>query len=356
MIKRLEILSFLIFLNVFVTSCATFGGRTISSTNNHLEGAKYNLSQNNSALALESANQVILTSPNDFEAYYVAAQAYQQLNDVNNADANYSKSFELNKDLSNLYDFGLSYANFLCVYKLDYNTSYRVYNQSAILAVKNQSNGLMIANIYTSYAGCLSIQDRDDEAINNYILAMGYKEAPLEAYLGISKIYLKEHNYPSAYYYINLYRGTSSVDLLKVKIAALAGLLASNQNLPNYATLSETLLDYQHQLLKLKNSEVTQSPKPMAEKKTSSAPTAIAKAYDKGASKPAKVDNSIETTNESLLSARVRVINGRKSIVVEPQDTLYSLAKKNNTSLDSLIKINHIHNNQIKVGQTLYLQ
>jgi Tfp pilus assembly protein PilF len=197
MIRRSVILSFLIVLNLVVTSCSTLAGGAVNHTNAYLDGAKYNLSQNNSSLALESANQAILASPNDFEGYYVAAQAYQQLDDVNNADANYSKSFELNKDLTNLYDFGLSYANFLCVYKLDYNTSYRIYNQSAILAVKNQSSGLMIANIYTSYAGCLSIQDRDDEAISNYILAMGYKDAPVEAYLGISKVYLKEHNYPS---------------------------------------------------------------------------------------------------------------------------------------------------------------
>ncbi|MBX9598128.1 MAG: LysM peptidoglycan-binding domain-containing protein, partial [Burkholderiales bacterium] len=180
----------------------------------------------------------------------------------------------------------------------------------------------------------------------------------LNRFLGISKVYLKEHNYPSAYYYINLYQGTSSVDLLKVKIAALAGLLASNRNLPNYATLSETLLDYQHQLLKLSNSQVAQSPKPVAIKKVSIAPAASTKAYDnKRIDKQAKAsDNSAEITNESWLSLRVRVIKGRKSVVVEPQDTLYSLAKKSNTSLDSLIKINHIHNNQIKIGQTLYLQ
>lgn len=353
MTKGLKILSFLVGINI-ITACASFKN-SANSTNTYLDSAKYNLSQNNASLALESANQAILYEPNNFEGYYLAAQSYQQLNDVNNADLNYSKSFQINKDPTNLYDFGLAYANFLCFYKLDYNTSQGIYNQSAILAIKNQSNGLMIADIYTSYANCLSIQNRNDEAINNYVLAMGYKDAPLGAYVGISKIYLKEHNYPSAYYYINLYKGNNSVDLLRIKIAALAGLLSTNNKLSNFRELSETLLDYKRQLSQLNNTGTIQQPQISESSKISTAFKAETVNHDNESTNLIE-SNVSKMKSEAPLDARVKAINGRKYITVEPQDTLYSLAKKSKVSLERLIQINHIHNNQIKIGEKLFLQ
>ena len=42
-------------------------------------------------------------------------------------------------------------------------------------------------------------------------------------------------------------------------------------------------------------------------------------------------------------------------LIVKPGDTLYSLARKHRIPLDRLRSLNHLQDNQINVGQTLWL-
>lgn len=338
-----------------IVSCSTLSNKS-SSENDYLNSAKVNLSNHNARKALESANQAILLFPNHFDGYYLAAQSYQMLQDNTNASINYSKFYQLNKHLVNLDDYGLSYANFLCLVQVDYTRADYFYNQS-FLAIPKQST-LMLANVYTSYGDCLSQQNKYDEAINSYIAAMSQQDAPIGAYLGISRIYLKEHNYATAYYYSNLYSGEVTVDLLKIKVISLSELLASDQTLKDYDKLSDRLLVYQQQLLMLTSNAIKPAQQISSEPINDKAPSSLSssvKTYSPN--KVVRSSSKVITQRNSLPDRRIKVSKaGRRYIMVERKDTLYSLAKRSNIALSSLIQINKIQNNKIEIGELLYLE
>lgn len=86
-------------MGLIVVGCANFGdvGKDNSSS-------VYSTS-------LESANTMIKAQPNNYLGYYLAAQAYQQLNESLAINLNYQKALQLNnKDIN----VNLSYADYLC--------------------------------------------------------------------------------------------------------------------------------------------------------------------------------------------------------------------------------------------------
>ena len=73
--------------------------------------------------------------------------------------------------------------------------------------------------------------------------------------------------------------------------------------------------------------------------------------------KVVRSSSKVITQRNSLPDRRIKVSKaGRRYIMVERKDTLYSLAKRSNIALSSLIQINKIQNNKIEIGELLYLE
>lgn len=60
--------------------------------------------------------------------------------------------------------------------------------------------------------------------------------------------------------------------------------------------------------------------------------------------------------NNNMLSIGQKlIVKDNKHYVVKKGDTLYSIAKNNNTTVDDLIKKNNLNTTNLYIGQKLYL-
>lgn len=69
------------------------------------------------------------------------------------------------------------------------------------------------------------------------------------------------------------------------------------------------------------------------------------------------VDNlkSINNLNSNLIKINQELKIPNKTIIIKKGDTLYSIAKNNNTSVDKLMSINNLKNSNLAIGDVLYL-
>lgn len=63
----------------------------------------------------------------------------------------------------------------------------------------------------------------------------------------------------------------------------------------------------------------------------------------------------INNLNSNLIKINQELVIPNKTHVVVKGDTLYSIAKKNNTTVDELMKINNLKNSNLSIGDILYL-
>lgn len=92
-----------------------------------------------------------------------------------------------------------------------------------------------------------------------------------------------------------------------------------------------------------------------------SANTYVVKSGDTLYSIAKKFNVSVETLkeinnlNSNLIKINQELVIPNKTHVVVKGDTLYSLAKKNNTTVDKLMEINNLKNSNLSIGDILYL-
>lgn len=78
----------------------------------------------------------------------------------------------------------------------------------------------------------------------------------------------------------------------------------------------------------------------------------IAKKYNLTVDKLKEMNNK---KNNMLSIGEILVVASNKTITIKSGDTLYSLAKKYNTTVDEIKKLNNLNSNILTIGNTLYL-
>ena len=354
-----QFMHFFLISSVALTACATFG----KSEQTYLQSAKNNLAINNSQAALESANQAIKKNPQNYYAYYLAAQASQNLNQNNIAMQNYQQAMRLNKNESQLL---VSYANFLCAQQ-DYGKAEALYNSAYRLS---KESGTTATNLFISYGDCLLSQNKLDLAIDSYGKALANENAPISAYVGVTYAYLLEKNYASANYYASLYKQPANKDLLNLKIMALNGLLKSNTTLSNRQELQNQLNDL------IRQKTILDENPNLAQNKTSSMTSAINQEAALAASEPQQfaetttstianntTDSKVSAASTSQATSNTGTnngwikqdANGRNYIIVSQGDTLYNISKRANLSVQQIITLNKLKSKNVSLGSKIYL-
>ena len=64
---------------------------------------------------------------------------------------------------------------------------------------------------------------------------------------------------------------------------------------------------------------------------------------------------SINNLNSNLIKINQELLIPNKTIKIKKGDTLYSIAKNNNTTVDKLMEINNLKNSNLAIGDILYL-
>ena len=350
------------------------------STTDYINSAQTNLNNKQYTIALESANLAVKSDPKNYIGYYLQAQAYQQLQQLTQANKSYQQATNLNSNNGKLY---ADYATSLCAAQ-NYPLAMANYTTAAQIVVQNKQQP---TNIYTATGDCLISQNQSNNAIDYYIKALKDESAPLSAYLGISYAYVLEKNYDVAHYYISLYTGTDNIQSLQMKIMVLNGMLESNQKLSNRAQLQKSLSHYQAQLQQLLPSSKTTTISGVIDNNDTisiknnltSASTATTKVTPPVSSKLIKVKTTAAAdslTKPPIITAPVaknskelaelksypelqprikKAPDGHKYIIVSKGDTLYNLALRSNTSQEQLIKINKLTKKEVELGRKLYL-
>lgn len=359
--------SIILFLSaILITSCAMFGNNSQPITQ-YINSAKYNLANQQASIALESSIRAIKLDHNNAEAYYLAAQAYQQLKDSNNANINYQSALKLNNKSESML---VSYANFLCAAQ-NYPQAQGLYNRALNNALQTHTTPTAI---YTAYADCQTSQNQLDPAISNYIEALRDESAPLSAYVGISYTYILQKNFATAYYYIGLYQGKDNAQSLQIKITILKALLASSIMLPDRQKLQTALTNNQRALLAIQANAPVKPPEsqtvltPMIDDtlvadKTSleitestvakSAPIIVVNSALNSSNNKKSITNNTLRDYSPLQTTTAK--DGRHYIIVKSGDTLYNIAQRSKTTQAKLLKLNQIKMNEVQLGSKLYL-
>ena len=166
----------------------------------YLSSATNNLRANQPRIALESTAQALKLNSNNYQAYYLQAQAYQQLGESLNATTNYQQALKLNS--SNV-EVITSYANFLCANQ-DYVSAETQYAKAYQLG---QQYNVGWEQTASDHGDCLSQQNKLNLAIESYQIAINGANKPASAYLGLSYVYIMQQDFIHATYSISQYPG-----------------------------------------------------------------------------------------------------------------------------------------------------
>jgi LysM repeat protein len=231
------------------------------------------------------------------------------------------------------------YAIFLCQQK-SINDANLIF-QSAI----NQAESIFVAQVYTDWADCNAANQQIDDALANYTSALSYESAPYAAYAGITNLYVAQKNYPVANYYINLYQASPRPDELHLKITVLQSLSKPNDK----NNLNQKLAEFKAQLLEqFPNSTEAQSlgtEKTPPTKTTAQAPLIIPVSNQKTTSAASSSSNQ-----KDVISRIEKDSNGHSYIIVQADDTLYSISRTTKVSINQIIRLNNL-----AVGKKIYL-
>lgn len=307
-----------------------------------IESSLYNQQSQN---ALNLSNELIAQDNSFAYGYILQAQAYQQLKDYQNSELSLRQAVQLDPKNS---QYNIDYANGLCL-----NNKYVVamnilqkYTKTSSNEIKNNTQ----ASATNVLANCYRLQKNYDNAINTYEIVLQSKYPIPDSYLGITRSYLAQGNYPKASLYVSSYPNQNqNKEVLILKIKSLSGLLNGNYELSNSNKhlISERLAQLKQELKNLKqNSAPAQIIKSDLQQETKTA--TLIKESSVTITPPAKNTSPIDNNIKSLP-------DGRKYIVVEQGDTLFRISKNVNVSQSELIRINKLKNNNVPLGRKIFL-
>ena len=349
----------------------------------YLSSATNNLRANQPRIALESTAQALKLNSNNYQAYYLQAQAYQQLGESLNATTNYQQALKLNS--SNV-EVITSYANFLCANQ-DYVSAETQYAKAYQLG---QQYNVGWEQTASDHGDCLSQQNKLNLAIESYQIAINGANKPASAYLGLSYVYIMQQDFIHATYSISQYPGEDTPQSLRLKIAAYDGLAKNpNVNAKNKSILKTKTGAFKSQLAKLERSNgnnIVSKTTPSAVLSNSSAdnivisntpPTSQAPVAVKlvsPAQKTPSIPNKIVTAQKAVATASKTTATkkapakpktfasriqkntqGRHYIVVEAGDTLFKLAQQSKRSEAKLTQLNKLKTKNVPLDTRLYL-
>ena len=349
----------------------------------YLSSATNNLRANQPRIALESTAQALKLNSNNYQAYYLQAQAYQQLGESLNATTNYQQALKLNS--SNV-EVITSYANFLCANQ-DYVSAETQYAKAYQLG---QQYNVGWEQTASDHGDCLSQQNKLNLAIESYQIAINGANKPASAYLGLSYVYIMQQDFIHATYSISQYPGEDTPQSLRLKIAAYDGLAKNpNVNAKNKSILKTKTGAFKSQLAKLERSNgnnIVSKTTPSAVLSNSSAdnivisntpPTSQAPVAVKlvsPAQKTPSIPNKIVTAQKAVATASKTTATkkptaksktfasriqkntqGRHYIVVEAGDTLFKLAQQSKHSEAKLTQLNKLKTKNVPLDTRLYL-
>lgn len=385
--KNITILS----STALLLGCAT---APLSTTDEqqYIDKINTSLNNNNPATALAISKQFIKKSPASAIAYELQAKSYQQLSEYDNAEDSYLQALKL---MPNNNVYRAEYAYLLCSDKQyskaqsEYQKAYTAeQDKSTTNGISLQAKNYNLATIVSSTADCYNLQGLYDNAIESYELVLQNKDVPPSTYIGISKAYLAQQNYPKAALYISSYPGDENESTaLNLKLAALNGLLNGNYSL---STTNRKLLQTKIALLSQKQRQpqsasdkvtapivATTSTTPITTNTsvpavknsiTKPAPIIAGMTNNNASAKAAQVSQSNSTAvtkplaSESLATQRSRfkkriqsTKTGKHYIIVEPQDTLFNISQRSGVGQQQLITRNHLKNDAVPLGIKLYL-
>jgi len=349
----------------------------------YLSSATNNLRANQPRIALESTAQALKLNSNNYQAYYLQAQAYQQLGESLNATTNYQQALKLNS--SNV-EVITSYANFLCANQ-DYISAETQYAKAYQLG---QQYNVGWEQTASDHGDCLSQQNKLNLAIESYQIAINGANKPASAYLGLSYVYIMQQDFIHATYSISQYPGEDTPQSLRLKIAAYDGLAKNpNVNAKNKSILKTKTAAFKSQLAKLERSNgnnIVSKTTPSAVLSNSSAdnivisntpPTSQAPVAVKlvsPAQKTPSIPNKTLTAQKAVATASKTTTakkptakpktfasriqkntHGRHYIVVEAGDTLFKLAQQSQRSEAKLTQLNKLKTKNVPLDTRLYL-
>lgn len=358
----------------------------------YLSSATNSLRINQPSIALESANQVIKQNSNSYQAYYLQAQAYQQLGESTSAANSYEQALKINPSNVEIID---SYATLLCSSQ-SYSAAELQYAKAYQLGQKYNQGWEKVAS---DHGDCLTNQNKLDLAVESYQVAINSTSKPASAYLGLSYAYIMQQDYIHAAYAIGQYPGDDTPQSLRLKIAAYNGLIKSPSiNSKNKSILKSKTAALKTKLSKLEakaNSKTSQKPQPIIL-------TAIPSTTDSNdviinntaATKPAQISTNSANNNKMPLNADIAqrymtttpttqsnpqatipatavnssAINamefegriqknaaGHHYIIVEPGDTLYNISQQSKISEARITQLNKLKTQNVPLNMHLLL-
>lgn len=349
----------------------------------YLSSATNNLRANQPRVALESTAQALKLNSNNYQAYYLQAQAYQQLGESFNATTNYQQALKLNS--SNV-EVITSYANFLCSNQ-DYASAETQYTKAYQLG---QQYNVGWEQTASDHGDCLSQQNKLNLAIESYQIAINGANKPASAYLGLSYVYIMQQDFIHATYSISQYPGEDTPQSLRLKIAAYDGLAKNpNVNAKNKSILKTKTAAFKSQLAKLERSNgnnIVSKTTPSAVLSNSSAdnivisntpPTSQAPVAVKLASPaqraPSILNKTVTAQKTAVTASKTpatkkapakpktfasriqKNTHGRHYIVVEAGDTLFKIAQQSKRSEAKLTQLNKLKTKNVPLDTRLYL-
>lgn len=322
---------------ILLISCASSSINKMNSAQQYTNQATKLAAQGQTNQALQASDAAIQIDSNYAPAYIVKASIYENNSQANKARQNYQTAIRLNPtDQINQ----TKYASFLCSQK-EYNEAFAQFNTAIEI---NPNNA---ANAYLAEANCYATKGDLNTANDMYLKTLSFDNSVVNngAYLGLARLYLNSNNYILANHYLNTYKGAQTAQTLYLQLQALSGLLSATKNHSAIAKISAKITATEKTLRNnFPNSKEAQSYIAANSKKQQTNKNINNEEYDNEIEKDEVINyNSIATDNKSL----VTVLKG---------DTLFSIAKRNNTSVQKLKELNHLKNNNVSVGSKLRIR
>lgn len=359
-------------LSIFIASLAIISGCATSQADlaqeqSYLTTATTRLNAKQPQQALSATSQAITLNNKNYQAYYLQAQAYQQLNDYKNALNNYQTALELNSSNT---DVLTKYAIFLCDNKQYLAASTQFDNAIQLAKKYNNPN---YEQIVTNNADCLVNQNKLDQAIESYQTVLNSANKPQSAYLGIARAYILQTDYQHAALYANSYPGTDNQQSLQLKLSSLIG-LSKNQNISqnNKLLLNKKIKQLQQQLASLRlNTLETYNPQDEASQESAIVVTTETNKKIQPANTPSKAiivksnptQPPLKTSNiksdKSGNEFKSRIHrdrkNGKQYIIIKPGDTLFQISIKSQVPEKALSKLNKLKSQDVPLNSKFYL-
>lgn len=401
---------------IFYGCASTPSKDTANQQQQYITDIKYNLNNKQPNEALNLTKQLISLNSQSAIAYELQAKAYQQLDNYDKAEQSFQKALSL-ESANTLYR--TDYADFLCsngAYQDAIDQYQRAYttevNKLPTMQINMQDKSHNLAQIASNTGDCYVKQNLLDEAIESYDIAIQTKSASQKTYIGITKAYISQNNYPKAALYISSYPGDDeTTEIIKLKIQSLSGLLNSNYDISSsnrnllktkIAELNKKLIIAQqnaignksavppskqiqntsaqkntsvelannkpqinNQMLTestgiIENSQViiSNSTKPRSKINSSSTTTASKTTSQVTKSVVTTAQRTTEQaaqTSDSLKKRIKKTPNGHHYIIVSPGDTLFNISQRSGLSQQQIINRNHLKNEFVPLGVKLYL-